>query len=133
MIRVPSVVSNYVHPRFLYGHHAAAWILNCRPSPLSSAIKGQNRSLSIVSKCPEPNCSCAQMPPDLDIDHSKPMKGALPFYSQHVVIKTGQDDWSSRIEDDKDGHNLAKQLKVLLGAGGKYHNVRSYSAIQKIG
>ena len=58
----------------------------------------------------------------------------IPPYSRHVVIKTGRDDWASRIEDEessvlgdveegKPRANLAKSLKALIGPGGKYYNV----------
>jgi len=65
------------------------------------------------------------MPKGLDIDHKKQLFGTVPPYTHHVVIRTGRDDWSSRIEDEKDGErvNFAKALKGLVGPGGKYHDV----------
>lgn len=74
------------------------------------------------------------MPEGLAIDHERQMLGTMPPYAQHVVIRTGRDDWSSRIEDDAttlgpgvarslEGGNLAKSLKGLVGRGGKYHDV----------
>jgi len=47
----------------------------------------------------------------------------MPSYSQQIVIATGKDDWASRIVDDKDAV-LARELKRLLGRGGRYHDVR---------
>ena len=63
------------------------------------------------------------MPEGLDIDYQKPIRGAMPFYTQQIVINTGKDDWSSRIEEGNKGHNLANELKALLGPGGKIHDV----------
>ena len=65
------------------------------------------------------------------------MNVTVPPYTQHVVIRTGREDWSSKIEDeeatlktvgpDREGRskgvNVAKVLKSLVGKGGKYHDV----------
>lgn len=63
------------------------------------------------------------MPEGLKIDYQRQMSGTMPPYAQHVVIRTGRDDWSSRIEDTPGGSNLARRLKALVGKGGKYHDV----------
>ena len=54
----------------------------------------------------------------------------MPPYAQHVVIRTGNNDWSSKIEDEPDtmgtdtgGVNFARELKRLVGRGGKFHDV----------
>ena len=54
----------------------------------------------------------------------------MPPYAQHVVIRTGRNDWSSKIEDEPDmvggdigGVNFARGLKGLVGRGGKFHDV----------
>lgn len=50
----------------------------------------------------------------------------MPPYAQHVVIRTGKNDWSSKIEDEPDmvgGVNFARELKALVGRGGKFHDV----------
>ncbi len=54
----------------------------------------------------------------------------MPPYAQHVVIRTGRNDWSSKIEDEPDmvgesmgGVNFARELKGLVGRGGKFHDV----------
>ncbi len=63
----------------------------------------------------------------------------MPPYAQHVVISTGRDDWSSRIEDEPStlglrvrgglgGGNLARTLKGLVGKGGRFHDVSVGSA-----
>ena len=66
------------------------------------------------------------MPSGLDIDHEKPLSGTMPPYAQHVVIRTGKNDWSSKIEDEPDmvgGVNFARELKALVGRGGRFHDV----------
>ena len=74
------------------------------------------------------------MPEGLAIDYKRQLNDTMPPYAQHVVIRTGKDDWSKRIEDetsrlesdvqgDLGGGNMAKQLKELVGKGGKYHDV----------
>ena len=57
------------------------------------------------------------MPQGLDIDYKRPLHGLIPAYAHHVVIATGKDDWSSKIEDEEGGENLANYLKELVGAG----------------
>lgn len=71
------------------------------------------------------------MPEGLDINHKRSLKNTMPAYAQHVVIHTGRRDWSSKIEDlpsstTMAGYrftNLARELKKLVGKGGKYHDV----------
>ena len=70
------------------------------------------------------------MPSDLAIDHKERLSGTKPPYAQHVVIRTGKSDWSKKIEDEPDGVgggvNFARELKKLVGRGGKFHDVRMY-------
>ena len=50
----------------------------------------------------------------------------MPPYAQHVVIRTGENDWSSKIEDELDmlgGVNFARELKRLVGRGERLHDV----------
>ena len=66
------------------------------------------------------------MPSGLAIDHEKPLSGTMPPYAQHVVIRTGKNDWSSKIEDEPDmvGRvNFARELKMLVGRDGRFHDV----------
>ncbi|KAI8630211.1 Sucrase/ferredoxin-like-domain-containing protein [Xylariaceae sp. FL1651] len=67
------------------------------------------------------------MPEGLSIDHKAPLNGLIPNYAEHVLICTGEKDWSSRIEEDNSGDNLAADLKELIGRGGVYsdpfHNI----------
>lgn len=63
------------------------------------------------------------MPEGLEIDRSANMNGVMASYAEHVLICTGKDDWTSRIEDDESGDNLAADLKELIGRGGVYSDV----------
>lgn len=63
------------------------------------------------------------MPEGLEIDRSKPLNGTMASYAEQVLICTGKLDWTSRIEDENDGDNLAADLKELLGRGGIYSDV----------
>jgi hypothetical protein len=64
------------------------------------------------------------MPEGLEIDHSKPLNGTMASYADQVLICTGKEDWTSRIEDENGGDNLAANIKNLLGRGGIYSDVR---------
>jgi len=67
------------------------------------------------------------MPEGLEIDNSKPLNGTMAAYAEHVLICTGKNDWTSRIEEENSGDNLAADIKELMGRGGIYsdpfHNV----------
>lgn len=79
-----------------------------------------------VQACPAPTCGCAEMPemPEgLPIDHKSKLNGVMAGYAEHVLVCTGKDDWTSRIEEDSDGDNLAADLKELFGRGGTYSDV----------
>ncbi|KHO10860.1 Fungal transcriptional regulatory protein [Metarhizium robertsii ARSEF 23] len=83
-----------------------------------------------VSSCPSPTCGCAAtpaMPEGLDIDFKSNLNGVISGYAEQVLVCTGRDDWTSRIEDECDGDNLAADLKELFGRGGRYsdpfHNI----------
>lgn len=65
------------------------------------------------------------MPAGLDIDHSSPLDGTMAPYDSHLIIRTGRNDWPSRIEEDE-GLPLVQGLKRLLTRGGKYVNVGSH-------
>ena len=102
----------------------------------TSTIRSQNLQPNFPSTptCPPSQCTCVAMPEGLDIDHQKQLNGTMPPYAQHVVIRTGRSDWSSKIEDEKHtlgaeirGGNLAMRLKGLVGRGGIYHDVGARS------
>lgn len=66
------------------------------------------------------------MPPDLDIDVSKTLDGSIAAYSEHIIISTGQADWKSKIEDEKEmapWGNVVSSMKTMLGPKGRYHDV----------
>lgn len=97
-----------------------------QPFACRGRFSSKTGSLPTVPACPEPSCGCAAMPPmpkGLPIDRESPLKGVMPAYAEQVLICTGQDDWSSRIEDENSGDNLAADLKELFGRGGYYSDV----------
>lgn len=80
-----------------------------------------------VPQCPSPTCACAatpELPPGFPIEYGKPLNGTMPAYAEHVLICTGKDDWTSRIEEENSGDNLAADIKELMGRGGTYSDVR---------
>ena len=88
-----------------------------------------------VETCPSPSCTCAPMPsfPDgLKIDHKAPINGVMAAYAEQVLVCTGKDDWTSKIEDDKEGHNFAAEMKQLFGRGGKYTDVGSLRSVRTV-
>jgi hypothetical protein len=83
----------------------------------------------IVPTCPSPTCACAETPAGLYIDRKRDLNGSMAPHAQHVVISTGKSDWTSRIEDDGQGTlwgDFGRQLKAMLGRGGKYSDVCRY-------
>ena len=92
------------------------------PRSLLKLLRSTSTSLPSISNCPSPSCACASTP-DLQIDRVKPLINTVPSYSRHVVVHTGRDDWASRIEDDTEAPNLAKELKALLGPKGEFYEV----------
>lgn len=46
----------------------------------------------------------------------------MPSYAEQVLVSTGKNDWTSRIEDDE-GSGLVRQIKKFLGRDGKYYDV----------
>ncbi|KAF2274235.1 uncharacterized protein EI97DRAFT_422724 [Westerdykella ornata] len=88
----------------------------------ASALRRTSHSPSIphVPSCPSPTCACARMPPDLDIDRKSPLLHTMAPYTEQVVICTGKDDWSSRIEDEQsDSGDFLRGIKGIIGRGGQ--------------
>lgn len=88
--------------------------------------------LPTVQTCPSPSCGCAatpSYPEGLEIDHKSPLNGVITGYSEHVLVCTGQDDWTSKIEEENSGDNLAADLKELFGRGGKLSDVSSLHSL----
>jgi len=102
------------------------WIPTIRA--ISSATSAST-PFPTTSRCPSPTCACAETPAGLGIDHEKHLNGSMAPYAQHVIISTGRSDWTSRIENDGQGvpwGDFGRQLKAMLGRGGKYSDVRGY-------
>lgn len=81
----------------------------------------------VIQTCPSPSCSCAEMPTGLDIDKSRDLNGSMSAYAQHLIISSGQSDWTSRIEDERDTASwgrFASDIKSALGRNGEFHDVR---------
>ncbi|KAJ9604791.1 hypothetical protein H2200_010906 [Cladophialophora chaetospira] len=81
----------------------------------------------VVQSCPDPTCPCSSMPElDQEIDHEKTLNGTMSAHSQHLIISTGQNDWRSRIEDERENGtswgSVVGDLKALLGRSGELHN-----------
>lgn len=86
------------------------------------AIPFAQPSFPTVPTCPSPTCQCRDTPSNLEIDRETSLNGSIGTYAEQLLISTGRSDWKSRIEDDEDA-KLLKQLKGLLGRGGKYSDV----------
>ncbi|KAE9374065.1 hypothetical protein N431DRAFT_437610 [Stipitochalara longipes BDJ] len=99
--------------------------------PLARALSTRPKpTFPTTATCPPSTCTCAPTPPmpaGLDIDRAKNLNGTMAAYAEQVLICTGKDDWTSRIEEENAGDNLAADIKELLGRGGvysdPYHNV----------
>jgi hypothetical protein len=52
----------------------------------------------------------------------------MPTYAEQVLISTGKDDWTSRIEDDESSV-LVRQIKNFLGRNGKYSDVCEFPSM----
>ena len=63
------------------------------------------------------------MPEGLDIEREQNINGSMAAYAEQVLISTGRNDWTSRIEDEEEGV-LVRRLKSFLGPKGKYSDVR---------
>lgn len=114
----PSMCHERIKRAFTERTYAASAI-----RPITESRK-HSESVPIIERCPPPTCPCADMPIGLQIDYKTPLRGAMPLYSHHISVSTSRDDWMSRIEDEREGNNLAKELRKLFAPGGKLHNVR---------
>jgi hypothetical protein len=54
----------------------------------------------------------------------------MPSYAEQVLISTGKEDWTSRIEDDDEGGAFVRQIKGFLGKDGKYSNVSHHAPLE---
>ncbi|KAF9191019.1 hypothetical protein BGZ51_007852 [Haplosporangium sp. Z 767] len=74
-------------------------------------------SVTDCNACPAP---CADQdhlhyPSYLKIDHETPLLNSMKPYTRHVLISTGQDDWTAHIDDDK--NSLAPYLQKAITKG----------------
>ncbi|CAI6334009.1 unnamed protein product [Periconia digitata] len=88
-------------------------------SSISTSTSPSN--IAYTTNCPAQTCSCSvSTPPDLDIDRASPLLHTVPQYAQHVVLCTGKDDWSSRIEDEEGvSGEFLRGIRGEIGRGGK--------------
>ena len=71
-----------------------------------------------------PTCACAGTPPELDIDRATPLLHTTTPYAQHVLVCSGKDDWSSRIEDEVSAAgDFVRGLKREMGRGSRGFDV----------
>ncbi len=108
---------------FAFQHSRRSYSALSQPRA-STLRKSPPSPFPVISSCPSPTCPCSATPPDLDIDRSKPLHGTIAPYAEQILIGTGRSDWSSRIEEDGDAV-FVRELKGLLGRGGKYSDVNS--------
>ena len=93
-----------------------------------SSIHSKPPPFPTIPTCPSPTCACAEtpaMPDGFHIDHSKGLNGTMAAYAEQVLICTGKEDWTSKIEEENSGDNLAADIKELVGRGGIYSDVNS--------
>jgi hypothetical protein len=68
------------------------------------------------------------MPQDLDIDRSIDLNGTMAPYAEHLIVPSGQADWTSKIEDERDTApwgQLTANVKKALSQKGDFHDVRN--------
>ncbi|KAF2203029.1 sucrose cleavage family protein [Delitschia confertaspora ATCC 74209] len=60
------------------------------------------------------------MPADLDIDHTSPIANTMPHYAEQVIVCTGKEDWTSKIEEeDGETGQFVRGLRGAVGLGQK--------------
>lgn len=91
---------------------------------LSTTAHRPQSSIPYTPTCPAPTCPCASTPPDLDIDRKTPLLNTMASYTEQVLICTGKEDWSSRIEDEQSSAGaFVRGLRAEIGKGGKGFDV----------
>lgn len=72
------------------------------------------------------------MPSDLEIDRKASLLHTVAAYSSQVLVCTGKDDWTSRIEDEQSAAgDFIRDLKGVIGRGGEAFDVRTFSQIPR--
>lgn len=85
-----------------------------------------------TKSCPSSTCcstSAISLPETHPIDRARPLNGTMAAYAQQLLISTGKDDWTSRIEDDGENEAwgvLGREMKKFMGRGGEYADVSLY-------
>ncbi|KAF2710687.1 hypothetical protein K504DRAFT_480820 [Pleomassaria siparia CBS 279.74] len=115
--------------RFLPRLHRIIRLSPCSQSPRPRAFPQRQfttshiRTLSAIPytpTCPPSTCICAPTPDNLDIDRTTPLLNTMAPYAQHVVICSGQPDWTSRIEDEQSSAgDFMRGLRGVVGREGK--------------
>lgn len=78
-----------------------------------------------IQTCPSPSCACGPQP-ELEIDRTGNLRGAFVPYKEQVLVCSGRDDWTSRIEDEEGVlGGVVGGLKGVLGRGGEFCDVSS--------
>ncbi|KAL8906225.1 MAG: hypothetical protein Q9207_002147 [Kuettlingeria erythrocarpa] len=70
---------------------------------------------------PSSNCKCdIQFPQGLEIDRDRPLINTVASYNQHIVIATGMNDWTSKIENEEGVGEMARVLKDMTKVKGEW-------------
>ena len=95
-----------------------------RPAMMyTTAQKQAPRLAPHIDACPSPTCACAPMP-ELDIDRKSKMRGVFVPYKEQVLVCSGRDDWTSKIEEEEGpAGDVVRGLKGGFGRGGQFCDV----------
>lgn len=100
-----------------------------RPAPAArlhtTARRHAPRIVPHINECPSPSCECGPQP-QLEIDRTGNLRGAFVPYKEQVLVCSGRDDWTSRIEDEEGVlGGVVGGLKGGFGRGGEFSDVSS--------
>ncbi|OBZ87029.1 Altered inheritance of mitochondria protein 32 [Choanephora cucurbitarum] len=104
------------------------WLVNCINNLYSSSCTNDlttvlppidRQELSPVTLvdcrgCTKP-CAHPPLPPDLNIDQSKPLQNTVPPYAIHLLIMTGKTNWQAHIENEGLAHTLIEAVRRRKG------------------
>ncbi|KZM24645.1 aminoacyl-tRNA editing [Ascochyta rabiei] len=95
-------------------------------STTATRFQSPVHSIPYTESCPAPTCACASTPADLDIDRKTPLLNTMAPYAEQVLICTGKEDWTSKLEDEGGATGeFVKGLKGVIGKGGPAFDVCS--------
>jgi hypothetical protein len=118
----------------LLHHHARRHaVRTLRPASASPARRHASKiaipfappPVPVIPSCPAPTCACRESPPGLEIERETDINGSMASYARQILVCTGRDDWTSKIEEEEDAV-LVRRLKGFLGRGGKFQDVRGW-------